>query len=98
MWTESTPPEAERHLVQRGVAPSAMAMTAIVRPASIIHAPPAPPGDVRGPGFATLVAGTVVAAGGARSCPTSRRSLGRLGVGAGPDGIRWRAVPGAGDA
>jgi serine/threonine-protein kinase len=81
MWTESTLPEAERHLVQRRVAQFAMVMTAIALLTLITHAALAPPDYVRGPGFATLVAGTVVAAAGALYCRTGRRSLGLLRIG-----------------
>jgi hypothetical protein len=81
MWTESTLPEAERHLVQRRVAQFAMVMTAIALLTSITHAALAPPDYVRGPGFATLIAGTVVAAAGALFCGTGRRSLGLLRIG-----------------
>jgi serine/threonine-protein kinase len=81
MWTESAIPEAERHFLQRRVALYAMVMTAIALLASITHAALAPSDYVRGPGFATLVAGTLVAAAGALFCSTGRRSLGLLRVG-----------------
>ena len=81
MWTESTIPEAERHLLQRRVALFAVVMTAIALLTSITHAALAPPDYLRGPGFAALVAGTLVAAAGALFCSTGRRSLGLLRVG-----------------
>ena len=81
MWTESTLPEAERHLVQRRVAQFAMVMTAIALLTSITHAALAPADYVRGPGFATLVAGTVISAAGALFCRTGRRSLRLLRIG-----------------
>jgi serine/threonine-protein kinase len=81
MWTESAIPEAERHLVQRRVALFAMVMTAIALLTSITHAALAPTDYVRGPGFATLVAGTVVSAAGALFCSRGSRSLGLLRIG-----------------
>ena len=81
MWTESTLPEAERHLLQRRVAQFAMVMTGIASLTLITHAALAPTDYVRGPGFATLVAGTVVSAAGALFCSTGRRSLNLLRVG-----------------
>ena len=81
MWTESRIPEAERHLLQRRVTLFAMVMTAMALLTVVIHAALAPTDYVRGPGFATLVAGTVVAAAGALFCRTGRRSLRLLRVG-----------------
>jgi len=81
VWTESTIPEAERHLVQRRVALFAMVMTAMALLTSITHAVLAPPDYVRGPGFAALVAATLLAAAGALFCSTGQRSLGLLRVG-----------------
>ena len=81
MWAESAFPEAERHLLQRRVALFAMVMSAIALLTSVIHAALAPADYVRGPGFATLIAGTAVAAAGALFYGTGRRSLGLLRVG-----------------
>lgn len=81
MWNESTVPESERHLLQRRVALFATVMAIIALLTSITHAALAPGEYVRGPGFATLVAGTVVSAAGALFCSTGRRSLVLLRVG-----------------
>ena len=84
---QSTPsiPEAERQLLQKRIAFFAGAMAAIGLLAVIVQAALAPPDYLRGAGFATLVAGTVVAgaatAFGLRSSPSLR--LLRVGEAAG---------------